>query len=60
MSLVSHSLSTQVHGFRRYLGEVRSAGAKCDGELENDRPILMELTRALNINALLGLLGMLS
>lgn len=58
VSLVSNSLSTQVNGVRRHLGEVRSAGAKRDGELDNDGPLLMELTRALNINALLGLLGM--
>ena len=48
----------QVQDVRLHLGEVRRAGAKRDGELDTDCPLMMELTKAVKINALLSLVGM--
>jgi len=58
VSLLSSSLCKQVQDVRLHLGEVRRAGAKRDGELDTDCPLMMELTKAVKINALLSLVGM--
>merc|ERR1712083_892937 len=58
VSLFSSSLYKQVQDVRCHLGEVRRAGAKRDGEVDTDFPLLVELTKALKINALLSLVGM--
>ena len=58
VSLLSSSLYKQVQDVRCHLGEVRRAGAKRDGEVDTDFPLLVELTKALKINALLSLVGM--
>merc|ERR1719233_1479075 len=58
VSLFSSSLYKQVQDVRCHLGEVRRAGAKRDGEVDTDFPLLVELTKALKIDALLSLVGM--